>query len=69
MATDTTNLEPLTVSVKVAAELTGLTKWGVYKKANDGEIETRYSGSRRLVVYKSLLEYIENLPTERPEAS
>jgi hypothetical protein len=58
---------PWTVSVKDAAAKTGLTKWGIYKLADAGLIETVYSGNRRLVVYSSLRDYINSLPTERPE--
>lgn len=61
--------EPWTVSVKDAAALTGHTKWHIYKLADAGLIETVYSGTRRLVVYTSLRDYIANLPTERPEVS
>lgn len=64
---DTSPPEPWSISVKDAAAMTGLTKWGIYKLADAGQIETVYSGSRRLVIYSSLRDYIANLPTERPE--
>jgi hypothetical protein len=63
------DLEPITVAVKVAAAKSGLSKWSIYDLANKGEIETVYHGSRRLVVWASLRDYIRNLPTERPEVS
>lgn len=63
---DTTHSDPWTISVKDAAAKTGLTKWGVYRLADQGLIETVYSGSRRLVIYSSLRAYIDSLPTERP---
>ena len=59
--------EPITVSVNVAAELTGLSKWMIRKRVGDGDIESVYEGSRRLVVWESLQNYIRNLPTERQE--
>jgi excisionase family DNA binding protein len=66
---ETSTPEPWTVSVKDAAARTGLTKWGIYKLADAGVLDTVYSGSRRLVIYSSLRDYIESLPTERPEVS
>lgn len=64
---DTSPEDPWTCSVKDAAAKTGLTKWGIYKLADAGLIETVYSGTRRLVIYSSLRDYIASLPTERPE--
>lgn len=61
--------QPITVSVKRAAEMTGLSKWMIYKRCDERAIESRYEGSRRLVVVSSLNDYIANLPTERPEVS
>ena len=61
-------LEPIFVSVKQAADALALSTWQVYQILDSGEIESRYKGSRRLVVVRSLREYAEQLPTERPQA-
>jgi hypothetical protein len=67
MSSDPSEIDPIAVAVKVAAAKSGLSKWTIYDLANKGEIETVYHGSRRLVVWASLRDYIANLPTERPE--
>jgi excisionase family DNA binding protein len=64
-----TSISPITVSVKDAAAITGLSKWTIYKRLDDKSIESLYEGSRRLVVVESLRRYIASLPTERPEVS
>jgi hypothetical protein len=64
---DTSPQEPWTVSVKHAAAMTGLSIWAIYKLADADVLEDVYSGTRRLIVYSSLRDYIANLPTERPE--
>jgi excisionase family DNA binding protein len=56
--------EPLTVTVQDAARETGLSTQTIYDLANKGEIETRYFGRKRLVVYASLRAYVESLPVE-----
>lgn len=66
---DTSPLDRITVSVKDAAAMTGLSKWTIYKRLDDGAIASVYDGSRRLVVVESLKTYIANLPTERTEAT
>lgn len=62
-------IEPIFVSVKEAAKALGLSEWAVYELTSGDEpkIEVRYKGTRKLVVVRSLREYAENLPTERPE--
>lgn len=62
-----TSLEPITVRVTQAAELTGLSKWTIYKWADAQKIESRYEGVARLIVWESLKKHIESLPTERQE--
>ena len=62
-----TSPKPLTVRVKKAAELTGLSKWTIYKLCEEQKIESRYDGTARLIVFESLERYIANLPTERHE--
>lgn len=58
--------EKISVSVKEAAELSGLSTWKVYELLNTGEVEGRYVGSRRLVLYSSLRAFIEGLPQDAP---
>lgn len=55
-------LQPIFVSVKQAAVLLGLTTWSVYKLCDDGKVESRYHGKRRLVVLASVQEYAAGLP-------
>ena len=61
--------EPITVSVKVAAKMTGLSNWTIYNLLDEQKIKSVYHGSRRLVEVDSLRAYIAKLPTERPEVS
>lgn len=60
--------DPITVTVKGAAQMLGLSNWSVYKLLDAGDIESRYKGTRRLVVIESLREYVASLPTEKPKA-
>jgi len=64
----TSGIEPIFISVKHAADALALSTWAMYQLCDSGEVETRYKGSRRLVSVKSLREYAEQLPTERPQA-
>jgi excisionase family DNA binding protein len=61
-------IAPIFVSAKEAARLLNLTTWSVYKLLNEGQIESKYHGKRRLVVLESVQEYAKSLPTE-PVAS
>lgn len=61
--------DPITVTVKGAAQMLGLSNWSVYKLLDQGKVESRYKGTRRLVVVESLREYVAGLPTEKPKAS
>jgi excisionase family DNA binding protein len=58
-------IDTIFVSVKQAAEALGLSTWQVYELLNQGEIECRYFGTRRLVVVESLKRFAAGLPTER----
>lgn len=60
-------LEPIFVSVKDAATILGVSVWTIYPKLDAGLIESRYEGSKRLVVLESLKAYAASLPTVRPE--
>lgn len=61
-------LTPIFVSVEQAAETLAISRWSMYQLLDEGAVESRYKGRRRLVVYTSLQEYAEGLPTE-PAAS
>jgi hypothetical protein len=67
---DSDGIEPIFISVKEAAKALGISLWAAYQLLDDEArpIDSRYKGSRRLVSVKSLREYAENLPTERPQA-
>lgn len=59
---------PKFVSVKDAASMVGLSPWSIKKRCDAGLIESHYEGRRRLVDVGSLLSYVKNLPTSRPQA-
>ena len=61
-------ITPIFVSVKQAAQMLNLTTWSVYKLLDEQAIESRYHGRRRLVSVESVRAYAENLPTE-PESA
>lgn len=61
-------IQPIFVSVKEAAQALALSTWQVYKLLDDQVIESRYQGSRRLVVVESLKAYAEGLPSTPPDA-
>lgn len=62
-------ITPIFVSVKEAAQALGLTTWSVYKLLDEQKIASQYHGRRRLVNVESLREYAESLPTTAPAAS
>ncbi|MFD7157924.1 helix-turn-helix domain-containing protein [Kribbella sp. WER1] len=53
------------VSTKETARLLGLSRNHVYELLDQGAIDSRYIGRRRLVVMTSLREFISGLPAER----
>lgn len=65
---DTRGIEPILVSVKQAADALGISTWSCYQLCDEGLIEARYHGRRRLVVVESLRQYAAGLPTERESA-
>lgn len=69
MKSDTPIPDPISVSVKTAAAMTGLSVWSIYKLLDSRAVVSGYEGTRRLVNVESLRSYIRNLPTERPEVS
>lgn len=60
----TEQIAPISVTVKQAAEITGLSEWSIYSLLNEGRVEGRYQGRRRLVLYRSLRAYVEGLPED-----
>lgn len=63
--TEETPTAPLHVSVKEAAAILGLSRNQTYRLLDQGSIESRYVGTRRLVVLDSLHSFARSLPTER----
>lgn len=57
------DVDPIFVSVKDAARILGVSPWRVYQLCDTREVESRYQGRRRLVVYKSLVDFADRLPT------
>lgn len=62
------NIEPIFVSVKEAARALSVSPWVCYQLLDEGKIDSRYQGRRRLVAVKSLREYAANLPTVKASA-
>jgi excisionase family DNA binding protein len=63
-----TTQSPITVSVKDAASMMGVSPFTMYDLLNKQAIYSVYQGRRRLVDVESLRAYIKGLPTE-PAAS
>jgi excisionase family DNA binding protein len=59
MAQSAVPAQPLFVSPLEAAYLLGLSRQRVYELLDDGLIESRRSGSRRLVLLSSVYEYAD----------
>jgi len=55
---------PLTIDIPNALKLTGLKRRFRYERLSDGTIWSFRAGTRRLVSYASLAEYIDNLPID-----
>lgn len=68
-ASDTPGITPIFISVKQAARALGISDWVCYQLLDEGKIDSRYQGRRRLVRVSSLHEYADSLPTERPESA
>lgn len=68
MSEDIEAVGPIFVSVKKAAQMLSITTWSVYKLLDEGAIDSRYHGKRRLVSVESLRWYAANLPTERTDS-
>lgn len=67
MLSDTSPVEPLTCTVKYAAQLLGISNESVYTLLDKGAISSGYTPvGRRLVHMDSLREFVANLPKEDP---
>lgn len=62
------DLEPIAVSIADAAKALGISNWNCYQLCDQGVLEARYIGRRRLVSYASLQAYFASRPTV-PEKS
>jgi excisionase family DNA binding protein len=61
-------IQPIFVSVKEAAQMLSLTPWSVYKLLDEQKIRSQYAGRKRLVRVDSLNEYADSLPIIAPES-
>jgi excisionase family DNA binding protein len=61
-------ITPIFISVKQAAQMLNLTTWSVYKLLDEKVIESQYHGRRRLVRVESVRAYADGLPRE-PESA
>lgn len=57
--------EPMTVTVREAVRLSGLSRSELYRRLAAGRIEARKSGSRTLIVTASLRMHLDSLPMAR----
>lgn len=65
----TTPAEPLTCTVKVAAQMLGLSNVQVYGLLDKGHLKGGYTPTgTRLVNMTSLRQFVENLPAKRPDS-
>lgn len=60
-------IQPIFVSLKQAGQMLGISTWSARKLCEDGLVESRYHGTRRLVSVASLAAFAETLPTKRPD--
>lgn len=50
------------VSAQEAAAMLAITTWSVYRLCDDGQLESRYFGRRRLIVRESVQRFADSLP-------
>jgi len=60
---DLSHPHPLTVTVRDAGRLTGLSKSELYRRLAAGELEARKAGARTLIMWSSLVAMCDALPT------
>lgn len=56
-------MEPITVSIEDAINMSKLSKSSIYNRLRDGSIKGVRYGARTLVLYESLKNYLTNLPS------
>jgi excisionase family DNA binding protein len=56
---------PILVPINEASALIGKCRRGIYQLIATGEIEARKSGRSTLVVYESLMRYVDSLPAAK----
>jgi len=61
-------IDPISISVKDAAEALGVSPMQIYRLCDKQAIESVYQGRKRLVLVASLREYVAGLPTTPPES-
>lgn len=59
--------EVIFVSIKDAQKMLGLSRPQIYRLLDQGLIEARYLGRRRLIVAESVRAFAKNLPDQRAE--
>jgi hypothetical protein len=63
----TPQIPPITVSVRTAGEMLGLSAYQVKNLCDKGRLDAGYTEQgKRLVSVKSIHAYVATLPTERP---
>ena len=56
---------PILIPINEASALIGKCRRGIYQLIATGEIEARKSGRSTLVVYESLMRYVDGLPVAK----
>ena len=67
--TEQISVAPISVTLRKAAEVTGLSYATIYKHYRSGHFEVKFDGRKPLVSYASLMKWFESLPDEPPEVS
>lgn len=55
----------IAVDTRAAAQMVGLSERTVRDLCNEGRVDSRYHGRKRLVLVDSLRAYVESLPIEK----
>jgi excisionase family DNA binding protein len=62
---DDTLIRPITYSVEMAVNLSGLPRSKLYEAIRDGELRSTKKGKRRLIFHDGLVEYLNNSSDEK----
>jgi len=57
-------MRKISITIKEACELSGLSRSSIYKLFQTGALTPRKSGARTLILVKDLEDYLANLPSE-----